>query len=511
MRVGSIDRVVGQHVRNARKRAVSRVAESLTKFFRVATGGGVRTYRWVVATRTIRPESPSPLTHRAIGRRLSAPAVGALLGVALMAAAVLVPPLTGWRVHVTTPPLAAGWDPRAGRGTLPALVLALLAGRYAIDLAARVSWGWLLVGTFVAGVGWMLALAYVDGSSGIARPLDTPFEYLRTARSTTDVAAVLHDFIGRIASTAPDRWPAHVAGHPPGALLTFVFLDRIGLGSGLAAGMAVVMVSATTAVAVLVTLRVLGASRFARRAAPFLVFGPAAIWQAVSADALFAAVAAWGLAALAAAATGRRYGHGPGWRLGRSVVAGLLLGWCLMLSYGLVLLGILAVTVLWLASDWTPVAGALASAMAVVAAFAALGVPYWTALTATRQRYWAGLAAARPTSYWLWADLAALLFCVGPLAAAGLARCVRLPVRWRRTGPRPAALVPVAVGAAALVTVLAADLSLMSKAEVERIWLPFVPWLLLPVALLSIRWRRAGLVAQVLAALLVQHLLYTMW
>jgi len=38
-----------------------------------------------------------------------------------------------------------------------------------------------------------------------------------------------------------------------------------------------------------------------------------------------------------------------------------------------------------------------------------------------------------------------------------------------------------------------------------------VPWLLLPVALLSIRWRRAGLIAQVLAALLVQHLLYTMW
>jgi hypothetical protein len=274
--------------------------------------------------------------------------------------------------------------------------------------------------------------------------------------------------------------------------------------------MAVVMVSATTAVAVLVTLRVLGASRFARRAAPFLVFGPAAIWQAVSADALFAAVAAWGLAALAAAATGRRYGHGPGWRLGWSVVAGLLLGWCLMLSYGLVLLGILAVTVLWLASDWTPVAGALASA--------------WQSWR--RSRHSASVldgvdrhpsavlgGAGRGPSH--------VLLVVG---RPGRVALLRRATGGRRSGAlrapsgavapyRPASgrACPVAVGAAALVTVLAADLSLMSKAEVERIWLPFVPWLLLPVALLSIRWRRAGLVAQVLAALLVQHLLYTMW
>ena len=29
---------------------------------------------------------------------------------------------------------------------------------------------------------------------------------------------------------APDNWPVHIAGHPPGALLFFVLLDRIGLG-----------------------------------------------------------------------------------------------------------------------------------------------------------------------------------------------------------------------------------------------------------------------------------------
>ena len=65
----------------------------------------------------------------------------------------------------------------------------------------------------------------------------------------------------------------------------------------------------------------------------------------------------------------------------------------------------------------------------------------------------------------------------------------------------------VAAGAA----VLTADLSRMSKAEVERIWLPFVPWLLLSTALLPERWRRPGLVMQLVAALVLQHLLFTSW
>jgi hypothetical protein len=59
--------------------------------------------------------------------------------------------------------------------------------------------------------------------------------------------------------------------------------------------------------------------------------------------------------------------------------------------------------------------------------------------------------------------------------------------------------------------VVAADLSQMSRAEVERIWLPFVPWLLVGCALLPESWRRRGLVVQVVVALLVQHLLATGW
>jgi hypothetical protein len=59
--------------------------------------------------------------------------------------------------------------------------------------------------------------------------------------------------------------------------------------------------------------------------------------------------------------------------------------------------------------------------------------------------------------------------------------------------------------------VVVADLSLMSKAEVERIWLPFVPWLVLAVAALPLGWRRGALAAQAVFALALQHLVWTPW
>ncbi|MCF0094986.1 hypothetical protein B0E54_03844 [Micromonospora sp. MH99] len=62
---------------------------------------------------------------------------------------------------------------------------------------------------------------------------------------------------------------------------------------------------------------------------------------------------------------------------------------------------------------------------------------------------------------------------------------------------------------AALVAVLGADLSGLSKAEVERIWLPFVVWLLVATAHLPTGSRRWWLAAQALTALAVNHLVWT--
>jgi hypothetical protein len=171
-----------------------------------------------------------------------------------------------------------------------------------------------------------------------------------------------------------------------------------------------------------------------------------------------------------------------------------------LLSYGLPLLGVLALAVLARARSWRPLPVAAATAAAVVLAFAAAGFAWWEAFPVLRERYWDGIAADRPAAYWMWGNLAALLVCTGPLLGAGLAQL-------RRGADRTV----VVLSGAAVVIVLLADLSQMSKAEVERIWLPFVPWLMLSTALLPEHWRRWGLLLQVGWAIAVQQLLYTSW
>jgi hypothetical protein len=432
--------------------------------------------------------------------------VGLGVAVALVAVAFAVPPALGWEVWPRAPrsmsdraipPLHGVWEPKLlGPGTLPAVVIALLGWRYAVDLAQRLSWRRLLLVSYVAGLAWLLALALVDGTDGLTRQLGSGYEYLPTARDVTGVHALLEGYVGRIPIDSPDAWPTHPAGHPPLALLFFVGLVRVGLGGDLAASLVVTVLAATTAVAVLITVRALGAESAARRAAPFLVLAPAAVFMAVSADALFGAVAAWGLACLALGATAARRARAVAW----SLLAGLLLGCCVMLSYGLPLLGLLAVAVLVLARSWLPLPVAAIAALAVVLAFAAGGFSWWEAYPVLSDRYWDGIAADRPPAYWMWGNLAALVVCAGPLLGAAIASL-------RRGSDRAVLLLGGAGGAA----IVAADLSQMSRGEVERIWLPFVPWLMLTTALLPDRWRRPALLLQVGWALAVQQLLYTTW
>lgn len=448
-------------------------------------------------------ESPGLATpeHRL---RRSLPAMGVILAVALVALAMVLPAVTGWDVHVRWfPPLHARWQPRVGPGTPIATVIAVAGVIWRDRLAARLSWRRLLLLAWGGGVAWMLALGLVDGPAGLGHILDTDYEYLPTARATDDIGHLLRIYVSKIGYAAPTgNWPVHVAGHPPGALLFFVMLTRIGISSAVGSGLVVIAVAATTSVAVMITADLLAGRDHARRAAVFLVLGPAAIWQGVSADAVFAAIAAWGLAALALAAT--RTGL---FATGSAVVAGMLLGYAVMMSYGLILLGILAVSILLITRTWRPLAPAALAALAVVGGFAVAGFWWWDGLVALRGRYWDGVASNRPAAYWIWGDIAALVCSAGPLLGAGLA-VVAAGVRTMRD---KASVAIASLSTAAALTVLIADASQMSKAEVERIWLPFVPWLLLSCALLPPRWRRGGLVLQVATALLIQHLLFTGW
>lgn len=447
---------------------------------------------------------------------VSAASVGAGLVVLLLAASFGLPHLLDidtlarrpWRDETLVPPLRGYLDvkPWLAVPTLRVVLLGVLAWLLLPRLAATARWRLLLPASYAVGLAWLLALAYVDGPDGIGRVEATPDEYLTTALRVTDVPRLLDHFVDGITYGQPDSWPTHVSGHPPGALLFFVGLVRLGIDTPYGAGMAVTVVAAAAVPAVLVALRALDAEQVARRALPFLVLAPAAVLMAVSADAVFAAVVAWGLAVLALAATARSTRA----VISLSVLAGLLLGLGVFLSYGLVLIGPLALAVLLAARSWRPLPWAVGGALVVVAVFGAFGFFWWEAYGPLTDRYRAGLGGERPQSYWVYGNLGALLVSAGPVAGVGLA-CAVPRVREVVRGPsgerRTAAL--LALTAAACLAV--ADLSGMSKAEVERIWLPWVPWLLVGTALLPDRWRRPALAVQVATAIVLQQLVFTQW
>ncbi|MDX3312459.1 hypothetical protein P1S61_25965 [Streptomyces sp. ME08-AFT2] len=193
-------------------------------------------------------------------------------------------------LHVSWPPLYGHWEPHVGPGTPAAIMVALAVVAYGPPLAARLPWRALLCTAWGTAMAWTFSLALVDGwQRGIARRLTTKYEYLQVIDPVNrfhDIPAALRDFTHHILIHSPDAWPAHVAGHPPAATLTFVLLDRIGLGGGAWAGVWCVTVGAAAAVAVLVMVRALSGEALARRGAPFpwanpactaLVVGPAAV------------------------------------------------------------------------------------------------------------------------------------------------------------------------------------------------------------------------------------------
>ncbi|MFE1325640.1 hypothetical protein ACFW7K_03720 [Streptomyces sp. NPDC058735] len=463
------------------------------------------------------PTPTAPSTERALtsrGARRDLYAAGA--AVLLVTAAVLVGrhiQAARRTLFVDWPPLLASWGPHLGPGTPAALLVAVATVAYGPSLAARLPWRALLAAAWGAATAWILSLALVDGwHRGIARRLTTRYEYLQVIDRFQDIPATLRGFTGHILLDSPDNWPAHVAGHPPAATLTFVLLDRIGLRGGGWAGMWCVTVGATACVAVLVTVRALAGEAPARRAAPFLVLAPAAVWMGTSADAYFAAVAAWAVAFLALALTTRS----PAW----AGASGLLFGLTCFLSYGLTLVALIAGTVLVLGRDGVrdrPVLLVpLSAGLAVVpVVFTLAGFDWWEAYRLLVTRYHQGAGGIRPYGYWVWANLACAVLITGPATAAGLRRAGAVPARGRggardgTGGEARGELRLACLVAAGLLALLVADLSGMSKAETERIWLPFALWLLPSCALLP--RPRAWLAAQAALALALNHLLLTGW
>lgn len=277
-------------------------------------------------------------------------------------------------------PIFGYWDAHVGWGTAPAVLTAVAVVAWGPVVAHRLPWRVLTLSTWATAAAWAFSLAMIDGwQRGFAGRLTTRDEYLWQVPGIADIPATLRTFTSRILDFQPNSWVTHVSGHPPGALLTFVWLDRIGLRGGGWAGLVCLLVGSSAAAAVLIAVRVLASEQMARRTAPFVAVAPTAIWIAVSADGYFAGVAAWGIALLAVAVHGAT-------RFPALVAAGagLLLGWGVFLNYGLVLIVLPGMAVL-AAADWRPVLRALGpavlAALVVAVSFAVAGFSWFDGYT----------------------------------------------------------------------------------------------------------------------------------
>ena len=153
-------------------------------------------------------------------------------------------------------------------------------------------------------------------------------------------------------------------------------------------------------------------------------------------------------------------------------------------------------------SGWRRAAAVLgAVALSVVALNAVLALGYGYdplgALRATDAVYRRGVAATRPYSFWLFGSPAAWMLMLG------------LPVAW--LGLRSVSVAdPAAIALWALV--LVASLLGFTKAETERIWLPFVPLACVAAAAATPAWRLRSLLGALAAqALVIELLFFTVW
>jgi hypothetical protein len=398
------------------------------------------------------------------------------------------------RTRISAAPLVARFDPRVHVAILVPVVVGALAVVFAWRLTAGLTWRRLLLVAFLAAAAWAVSLAAIDGVSALTRPLLAPSDYLRDVARVGDPHAFLSGFVDRLGT-----YHQHVRAHPPGMVLLLSAIDRAGLGGPGSEAALEILAGAAMVPAALIALREVAGEPKARTAAPFLAFAPVAVWVATSGDALFAGVTAWAIALIVVAI--RRRGRAADLS---ALAGGLLFGVALTLSYGVAALVVVPTVVAVAFRRVRPLVVAAAGAAAVLLGLAAAGFWWPSGLSATAAQYRASVARFRPQSYFWFGDIAAFAIALGPATAAGLAL-----LRDRRTW---------LLVAGALIAVALADASGFSKAEVERIWLPFAPWVLLACSALveqggalDATRSRAWLALVIATGLVLQVLLLTPW
>ena len=434
---------------------------------------------------------PEPMAGRTLGAMSEVlpvrPLVAWSLLVAIAAAWGAYLNSQGEPIRLGAAPLFGKFDLGVGLASLVPVCVGALAIAVGPRLAMKLGWRRLLLAASAGAALWGLALAVTDGTSAIIAPVLDRHDYLASLPMVGDPLHFLDVFVDRLPS-----FSLHVQSHPPGMLLVIWALASTGLPVAAATTIVIVTIGASTAAAALIVVRSLVGESRARAAAPFVCFAPIAIWTVTSADGLFMGVAAWSVALFAiATARSTSWGGVP------ALASGVLFGVGMLMSYGIVAVGGVVVAIGLAQGRIRPLL-VVVSGVALVVSGAALAGFWWLdGLEATTARYALGAASTRPYGFFFVSNLAAFALALGPAVAIALGELGDRRL-WFVTG-------------AALAGLLLANVSGLSKGEVERIWLPFAPWLLVACAALPAVMRRWALSLQVATGIAIQIVVRTPW
>ena len=400
----------------------------------------------------------------------------------------------------TDTPIGAPWPPSLGNpdiGVDPLLAVSLAAFAAAVVLAPRLLderlrpaavAAVLLGGTLVL----RLALAAGRGGTGAwdrvfdpARSFEAANEYL-PALPTVDRLGVRF-FLDRFAELVPS-FPVHVAGHPPGLPLV---MHALALDTPARLAAFCIAAGALSAPLTYGLARELLDERGARIAGLLMALSPQALMFGVTtADAVYCTLgllAAWPLAR-------------PSWRA--RLLGAALLAVASLFAWSLLAVGAWAAVLAWrrhgLRSAIALSALCAAVLLALHGAFSALtGFDPIGTVRATEEVYRLGVASVRPYWYWLLGSPVGFLLVLG------------LPITWlalrelARRSPEAVAIFAVLAIAAVMG---------FTKAETERIWLFFAPFVCLPAAqALRDRSLTPWLAALAAQALLHELVFDTVW
>jgi methylthioxylose transferase len=361
------------------------------------------------------------------------------------------------RLGTASAPFLGRYDIRLGAGSFLAPIVAagmiLLTVRRTLD-----HWRWSIVQAFayVATLAWALALALIDGLSGLTKALGSPESFLGdTARVGDRPLDYVRHFVAD-----PGSHSVAARGHPPGPVLLLWLLDRAGITNHVALGLLITALAALTVPLVLAAMRDACGETAARRYLPVLVLAPYMVWVAVS---MHAVVALLGAAAIVAGVRASRRRE-RGWpSLTWALLSGVLVGIAALFSYSAPWLGLSVVCVYF--ARRRPFLNVVTGAGALLPVLAAqlAGFGWAEGLLAAEADYTTRVEPYRSALWWGVLSVVALMLAAGPALFAS-ARKIRNTPAW-----------PFLVGAGA--AVLFSIVAGLARGGVEHAWLPFFPWL----------------------------------